>query len=98
VALGDELEARGVVPEAVLEGHDDNWLIALLAGVARSDAAGNQCLRRDPNDAEPWHGMVLGKKREAVQKVLRRAAIWVVPPEDDGCSEPYPRPSAVHGS
>lgn len=85
VDLGSELEARSLDPTVLLDGYADNALIALPAHVARQ---ANQALVRDPTDAEPWHGLVVGKKTEGVQRRLARASSWIVPPQDP-CGVPY---------
>jgi hypothetical protein len=90
IGLSDDLERLGHTPAAMLDDYPDNWLVSLPAEAVRSDEGGNQHVRREPTGAEPWHGVVYGKKREAVQKFLVRACSWVVPPPHNSCPEPYP--------
>jgi hypothetical protein len=90
IGLGNELEKLGKEPQAMLDDFPDNWLVSFPAGVARSDAGGNQHIRHEPTAREPWHGVVYGKKREAIQKFLACACSWVVPPPEHACPEPYP--------
>lgn len=86
VGLGDELEALGEPPEAILTGlPEDMCLVGFPAAGAR---ALDQLVCRDPQDNELAHGLVVGKKTDRVQRELARASSWVVAP-DGACEPPY---------
>jgi hypothetical protein len=84
VALGDTLEALGREPDTVLRNYTGQFLVAFRAAVARDQG---QRLVRDPTIEEEAHGLVLGKKRGRVMRVLSAASRWVVRP-GDACARP----------
>jgi hypothetical protein len=84
VALGDTLEELGRSPETLLDPYPDQYLVSLPARAAREQ---EQAILRDPDDAEPAHGLVVGRKTLRRKKALLAAARWIRSPEG-ACPEP----------
>lgn len=84
VGLGDALEASGLPPASVLEGHPlDFSLVALPARVVR---AVEQAVCRDPLEDDPAHGLVVGEKTTARMRAMAKGSAWIVAPA--GACEP----------
>lgn len=80
VVLENKLREAGRPLEDALSGHDGFALAAITAGQAR--ALGLR-VAVDPQDDEPAHGIVIGKKTQGIKRKLARAAQWIVPPDDN---------------
>lgn len=59
-----------------LRGYPLCKLVALAASICRQN---QQAVARDPTPEEPAHGVVFGKKTDAVARALSSAAEWVIP-------------------
>ncbi|MBM4018911.1 MAG: hypothetical protein FJ288_11380 [Planctomycetes bacterium] len=77
VLLADVVRESGRGTTAALVGHKGFALAAITAGLCRQCS---QKVARDPKPDEPAHGVVVGKKSDAVRRRLAREAQWVVPP------------------
>jgi hypothetical protein len=75
VGIADEIDGR---EETFLKGHEGYGIAAFKAGSARADC--NQTVTRAPENEQPWHAHVLGKKTGSVQKCLKSASTIVVTP------------------
>ncbi len=64
-------------PSGALEGFPGQALCSVTAGNAREMALGVVYDTEPPND--PAHGLVTGKKTQAIANRLARAAVWVLP-------------------
>jgi hypothetical protein len=62
-----------------LGGHSDNSLCSITAGLARELGQRVVYNVEPPND--PAHGLVVGKKTQAVANRFAREAAWVIPSE-----------------
>jgi hypothetical protein len=83
VVLGDTLEALQRLPDDLparaLFGVPDELGVAVLrANFVRAEE--EQEVRRSPNDDEPAHGDVRGKKGAKRRKRLKKHAEWIVRP------------------
>lgn len=86
VALGDTLQSLGRDPASVLANYPGQSLVSFRAVVAREH---DLPIEREPTEDEEAHGVVRGKKRQAVMKALASACEWVVRPPN-ACEPPYP--------
>ena len=77
VDLGCEMEARGKPEAVVLKGHEGYHLVKIPVRVVRELGLG---VVRTPDDDNPCHGEIRGRKTKSIMKKLARKATWVVPP------------------
>ena len=78
VVLGDQLHEDRRAPGSILASFTpDHGLVSLTAGIVRSL---EQAVVRSPNNAEPAHGDVVGKKNGRRRRELAAVARWVCPP------------------
>jgi hypothetical protein len=74
-------------PTGALQGFPGQALCSITAGLAREMALGVVYDAEPPND--PAHGLVVGKKTQAVANRLARAAVWVVPEQPPAIETGY---------
>lgn len=78
VVLGKEVIAVSRLPESVLEGHQGFALAEISAGLARSVGQG---IVRKPEDYEPAHAEVFGRKTDSIRRKLAKGSLWVIRPD-----------------
>jgi hypothetical protein len=80
IALGDTMQALGLLPVDVLAPAPSFALVAFSAGDAR--ALGLEVVRdrQEPTPLDHAHGLVLGRKREREKKGLLRVSTWAIAP------------------
>ena len=76
IVIEPVLAQAGRQPDECLSSYPLCKLVALTASVCRQN---QQAVARDPTPEEPAHGVVFGKKTDAVARALSSAAEWVIP-------------------
>lgn len=76
VVIEPVLAQAGRQPEDCLRNYPLFKLVALTAAICRQN---QQAVAHDPTPEEPAHGVVFGKKTDAIATALRDAAQWVIP-------------------
>ena len=79
VLRAEIVQRTGRNAEDTLAGHTDYALSAFTAGLARHY---KQVVAPEPQDDEPAHAVVFGKKTKSVRKALAKGSEWVIPPPD----------------
>jgi hypothetical protein len=91
VVLGDTLQLLGRDPTNLPDDTpwtDDDWGVAVLrAGYVTNDE--KQQVRRTPEELEPAHGDVRGKKGSKRRKRLKAHAQWVIRPAAEPRDDAY---------
>jgi hypothetical protein len=82
VWIEDDME--DVTPAAALARYPGQFLVSLTAHAVRQE---DQEISRTPQEAEPYHGDVVGTKDRPRRRKLRDAVAWVVAP-DGACDTP----------
>jgi hypothetical protein len=77
VDLGCEMEERGEEGTAALRGHEGYLLVKISVRAIRELGLG---VARTPDDDNPCHGEIRGRKTQSTRRKLARQARWVVPP------------------
>lgn len=78
IELEDTLQANGLIPETVLDGHEGFGLVSFTAEFARSK---DQEIGRDPLPDSPAHGLVIGDKTKSTRRTFYKNSTWVILPE-----------------
>ena len=71
------LTASGLDERHCLEGHNAHRLVSLSAGGCRQL---QQLVCADPDETNPAHGLVCGRKKGRTPDGLRELSLWVIPP------------------
>lgn len=80
VVLDDNLVASGRTPAETLDRLPHEFLASLRTGFVRER---DQIVVRTPNETEPAHGDVIGRKTKPVKRAFAYSAEWeVAPPQD----------------
>lgn len=77
VDLADTLEREGKNVESTINEHPGFGLVRLTAGFCMAE---EQVVLRAPEDRNPAHGEVIGKKAHGRRKRFANAATWVIRP------------------
>jgi hypothetical protein len=77
VLLEDTLQTEERTPASTISAFPDFGLVSLTAGFCASE---DQTVKRAPEDDEPAHGEVIGKKSPGRRKRFAQAASWIVQP------------------
>jgi len=68
---------RGLDERRCLENHNAHRLVSMLAGECRQF---EQIVCIDPEEGNPAHGLVCGRKTGRNARSLRDLCVWVIPP------------------
>ena len=86
--------AAHAILELVLKGHEEFGVVAFTAGFARRQG---QIVVRAPEEGQPAHAVVVGRKTHGVRRAFARVARWIQrPPGYD--QDTLPDPPATEDS
>ena len=80
ITLEKSLNDSGENTESAIQNNPGFGLARLLTGVVRNNITPQQIIARNPTDADPHHGLIIGNKTKSTKKNLAKQATLIITP------------------
>ena len=81
ITLEQSLISSGGKVDDAIAGHPEFGLVRVIAGFVRKGLNFNQIIAKSPTDADPHHGLIIGKKNRATKKGLAKNSVVIINPK-----------------